>query len=63
MEILRSKTPQMVRKEIYIFLLAYNLLRTNGTKKSSEAYRIRTTVFNASASAVMEWVRRSPMER
>ncbi len=28
MEILRSKTPQMVRKEIYIFLLAYNLLRT-----------------------------------
>ncbi|MBW4636184.1 MAG: transposase [Iphinoe sp. HA4291-MV1] len=28
MEILRGKTPQMVRKEIYIFLLAYNLLRT-----------------------------------
>ena len=28
MEILRGKTPQMVRKEIYVFLLAYNLLRT-----------------------------------
>jgi hypothetical protein len=28
MEILRSKTPEMVRKEIYTFLLAYNLLRT-----------------------------------
>lgn len=28
MEILRSKTPQMVRKEIYVYLLAYNLLRT-----------------------------------
>lgn len=28
MEILRSKTPQMVRKEIYVFLLAYNLLRS-----------------------------------
>lgn len=27
MEILRGKTPQMVRKEIYVFLLAYNLLR------------------------------------
>ena len=28
MDILRSKTPQMVRKEIYVFLLAYNLLRS-----------------------------------
>jgi transposase len=28
MDILRSKTPEMVRKEIYVFLLAYNLLRT-----------------------------------
>jgi hypothetical protein len=28
MDVLRSKTPQMVRKEIYVYLLAYNLLRT-----------------------------------
>jgi hypothetical protein len=28
MDILRSKTPVMVRKEIYVYLLAYNLLRT-----------------------------------
>jgi hypothetical protein len=28
MEVLRGKTPSMVRKEIYVFLLAYNLLRT-----------------------------------
>ncbi len=28
MDILRGKTPEMVRKEIYIHLLAYNLLRT-----------------------------------
>ncbi len=28
MDILRGKTPEMVRKEIYIYLLAYNLLRT-----------------------------------
>jgi len=28
MDILRSKTPSMVRKEIYTFFLAYNLLRT-----------------------------------
>lgn len=28
MDILRSKTPDMVRKEIYAFLLAYNLLRS-----------------------------------
>lgn len=26
MDILRCKTPQMVRKEIYVYLLAYNLL-------------------------------------
>ena len=28
MDILRGKTPEMVRKEIYAYLLAYNLLRT-----------------------------------
>ncbi|MBD2730684.1 IS4 family transposase [Nostoc sp. FACHB-892] len=28
MEVLRGKTPEIVRKEIYAFLLAYNLLRT-----------------------------------
>lgn len=28
MEVLRSKTPEMVRKELYVYLLAYNLLRT-----------------------------------
>jgi hypothetical protein len=28
MDILRSKSPEMVRKELYVYLLAYNLLRT-----------------------------------
>ncbi len=28
MEMLRGKSPEMVRKEIYMHLLAYNLLRT-----------------------------------
>jgi hypothetical protein len=28
MELLRGKTPEMVRKEIYVHLMAYNLLRT-----------------------------------
>jgi hypothetical protein len=28
MDVLRSKTPAMVRKELYIYLLAYNLLRS-----------------------------------
>jgi hypothetical protein len=28
MDVLRSKTPSLVRKEIWVFLLAYNLLRT-----------------------------------
>ncbi len=28
MDILSCKTPEMVRKEIYTYLLAYNLLRT-----------------------------------
>ena len=28
MEVLRCKTPQMVRKELYVYLLAYNLLCT-----------------------------------
>lgn len=27
MDVLRCKTPPMVRKEIYVYLLAYNLLR------------------------------------
>jgi hypothetical protein len=28
MDVLRSKTPEMVRKELYVYLLAYNLLRS-----------------------------------
>jgi len=28
MDILRAKSPEMVRKEIYVYMLAYNLLRT-----------------------------------
>jgi hypothetical protein len=28
MDVLRNKTPEMVRKELYVFLLAYNLLRS-----------------------------------
>ena len=28
MEILQGKSPSIVRKEIYVFLLAYNLLRS-----------------------------------
>ena len=28
MDILRCKIPSMVRKEIYVYLLAYNLLRS-----------------------------------
>lgn len=28
MDVLRGKTPSMVRKELYVYLLAYNLLRT-----------------------------------
>ena len=44
MDILRSKTPEMVRKEIYVYLLAYNLLRTimwqAGTQKKVNPLRI-----------------------
>ena len=44
MDILRGKTPEMVRKEIYIHLLAYNLLRTvmwqAGTQKGVNPLRI-----------------------
>ncbi len=44
MDILRGKTPEMVRKEIYIHLLAYNLLRTvmwqSGTQKGVNPLRI-----------------------
>lgn len=28
MDVLRGKTPQLVRKELYAYMLAYNLLRT-----------------------------------
>ena len=44
MDILRSKTPEMVRKEIYAYLLAYNLLRTvmwsAGTKAEVDPLRL-----------------------
>ena len=44
MDILRGKTPEMVRKEIYIHLLAYNLLRTvmwqAGSQKGVNPLRI-----------------------
>ncbi len=44
MDILRGKTPEMVRKEIYVYLLAYNLLRTvmwqAGTQKGVSPLRI-----------------------
>ena len=37
MEMLRGKTPQMVRKEIYMHLMAYNLLRTLMWEASKKA--------------------------
>jgi hypothetical protein len=37
MDILRCKTPQMVRKEIWAHLLAYNLLRTVMAVAASES--------------------------
>ncbi len=44
MDILRAKTPEMVRKEIYVHLLAYNLLRTvmwqAGTAYAVDSLRI-----------------------
>lgn len=44
MDILRSKTPDMVRKEIYAYLLAYNLLRSimwsAGTAHSTPPLRL-----------------------
>ena len=44
MDILRGKTPEMVRKEIYVYLLAYNLLRTvmwqAGTAHNVDCLRI-----------------------
>ena len=44
MDILRGKTPEMVRKEIYVYLLAYNLLITvmwqAGMKKGVNPLRI-----------------------
>ncbi len=44
MDILRGKTPEIVRKEIYVYLLAYNLLRTvmwqAGTQQGVSPLRI-----------------------
>src|SRR3954466_11559111 len=37
MDILRCKTPEMVRKEIWAHLLAYNLLRTAMAVAAAEA--------------------------
>ena len=40
MDVLRCKTPAMVRKEVWTHLLAYNLLRTV-IAKAAEAYKRR----------------------
>ena len=44
MDVLRCKTPSMVRKEIYVYLLAYNLLRSlmwsAGTSYGTPALRL-----------------------
>ena len=37
MDVLRCKTPEMVRKEIWTHLLAYNLIRTLMARAASEA--------------------------
>jgi len=40
MDILRGKTPEMVRKEVWIHLLAYNLIR-GVMAKAAEAHSLR----------------------
>ncbi len=37
MDILRGKTPEMVRKEVWMHLLAYNLIRTVMAQGATQA--------------------------
>ena len=64
MDILRCKTPEMVHKEIWTHLLAYNLLRTvmavaaedndTGSGAGVRQYKAGTTDFGASDKAVSD---------
>lgn len=48
MEILNGKTPEMVRKEIYVYLMAYNLLRTLMWDAAREGWGFSLESLNAS---------------
>jgi hypothetical protein len=47
MEMLRGKTPDMVRKEIYVHLMAYNLLRTVMWQAGFQSWSLAGTHFFA----------------
>ena len=44
MDVLRTKTPDMVRKEVWMHLLAYNLIRTAMTKAAEEQDLLPTQI-------------------
>lgn len=56
MDILRCKTPEMVHKELTIFIIAYNLIRsliwTAALKKGIDPYRIS---FKGAIEAIRQW--------
>jgi hypothetical protein len=56
MEILRCKTPAMVRKEVYMYSIAYNLIRAIMVEAAMQAgAQITRLSFAGAASAVREW--------
>jgi hypothetical protein len=56
MDMLKCKTPDMVEKELHIFILAYNLIRLIMFQAAAETGEFPTQVsFRATVSAIREW--------
>ncbi len=56
MDILRCKTPDMVRKEILMHLIAYNCIRSLMIESAEkEGVRVRSVSFKGSVQALRQW--------
>ena len=63
MDVLRCKSPEMVRKEIWAHLLAYNLLRTVMAVAAAQSeVEPRKISFKAAAPAPVGVARKNPRE-
>ena len=55
MDVLRCKTPEMVRKEIVMHLIVYNCIRTFISEAAREEGKLRRISFKGALQAVRKW--------